>query len=113
MIKSISPLEFLPEEHSPADLLLRSSNHPWNDELAILFINKLRKWILGESSRWGGWHIRKTLKEAGYLISPTLFSQLSRGWPVDAPIWSGWQKDVEAFLSILHFRKMMIEELEN
>ena len=110
-IKSICDLAFLPEEQSPADILLKSQNHNWSDELSLLFVSKLRKWILQEQSRWSGWHIRKILKQAAYQINPDLTASLSRGWPRDAPVWSGWQKDIETFLSILHFRKMMIEAL--
>lgn len=101
------------EEESPLSLLLRSVNLPWQDALSKAFIQAMQKWIAGETSHyWSGWHLRPVLKKAAVYTNPKLFNQLSQGWSSHSYAWNSWEKEVDSFLSILKFRKDMIEELE-
>ncbi len=100
------------EETDPITTLLKSNPHQWNNRLTILFIENLKNWLAMESSRyWNGWHYRGILKKAAYQCNPNLYTQLSKDWPIDSRIWSSWEKEIQQFLNILQFRKMMIIEL--
>ncbi len=101
------------EENSPLTLLLKNCKCLWNDELTILVIRNLQNWLIGENSRyWNGWHYRTILKNASYLCNPHLHQQLILNWPEESRIWSSWEKEIDEFLSTLHFRKKMIIALE-
>ncbi len=101
------------DEESPLTLLLRSVVLPWQDTLSKTFIQAMQAWIAGETSHyWSGWHLRPVLKKAALHTNPKLFQQLSQGWSSNSYAWNSWEKEVDAFFSILKFRKDMIEELE-
>lgn len=100
------------EETDPITTLLKSSQHQWSDELTILFVNNLKKWLEMESSRyWNGWHYRGILKKAAYSCNPAIYNKISENWPIESRIWSSWEKEVQAFLNIIQFRKMMLSTL--
>ncbi len=100
------------DEESPLSLLLRSVNLPWQDLLSKSFIQAMQAWIAGETSHyWSGWHLRPILKKAAIYTNPKLFDHLVKGWSSHSYAWNSWEKEVERFLSILKFRKDMIEEL--
>lgn len=102
------------DEESPLSLLLRNVNLPWQDLLSKTFIQAMQKWIAGETSHyWSGWHLRPILKKAATYTNPQLFDQLVKGWSSHSYAWNSWEKEVERFLSVLKFRKDMIEELAN
>lgn len=101
------------DEESPLSLLLRSVNLPWQDALSKAFIHAMQKWIAGETSHyWSGWHLRPILKKAALYTNTKLFDQLSKGWSSHSFAWNSWEKEIDSFLSVLKFRKDMIEELE-
>jgi hypothetical protein len=100
------------DEESPLSLLLRNVNLPWQDLLSTTFIQSMQGWIAGETSHyWSGWHLRPILKKAAIYSNPQLFEQLVKGWSSHSYAWNSWEKEVERFLSVLKFRKDMIEEL--
>jgi hypothetical protein len=103
----------LADEESPLSLLLSNVNLPWQDALSIAFINFMQKSIAGESTHyWNGWHLRPILKKAAMYTNPELFDLLAKGWSSHSYAWNSWEKEVDSFLSVLKFRKDLIQELE-
>ncbi len=110
---NINKKNSLVDEDEPLSLLLRSVHLPWQPTLSKTFIQIMQKWIAGETSKyWNGWHLRPILKKAALYTEPKLFDQLVKGWSSQAPAWNSWRKEIESFLSVLKFRKDMIETLE-
>ena len=102
----------LVDEESPLSILLSNINLPWKNDLSIAFINAMQSWIAGETSHyWSGWHLRPILKKAAMYTNPELFDQLAKGWSAHSYAWNSWEKEVDSFLSVLKFRKDMIQEL--
>ncbi len=110
---SITKKNSLLDEESPLSLLLRSVELPWQDDLSSAFINAMQKWIKGETSHyWSGWHLRPILKKAALYSNPRLFDKFVNGWSTHSHAWNSWEKEVDSFLSVLKFRKDMVEALE-
>ncbi len=100
------------EENSPITTMLKTCVCHWSDELTVLVVQNLKDWLAGETSRyWNGWHYRTILKKAAYTCNPYLQERLSADWPRDSRIWSSWEREIEEFLSVLYFRRKMIDEL--
>ncbi len=112
-IESLSSKDNLFDENAPITAILKVNNHPWEDELTLKVIQKMQDWIAGESTGyWSGWHLRTILKQAAYACNPNLFETLQKGWTTNSYIWTSWERDLDHFLSVLKFRKEMIEELK-
>jgi len=101
------------DENAPITEILKSSDHSWENELTLKVIQKMQDWITGASGDyWSGWHLQTILKQAAYACNPNLYETLQKGWATNSYIWTSWERDIENFLSILKFRKDMIEELK-
>jgi Family of unknown function (DUF5691) len=112
-IVSLKPKDNIFDENAPITEILKSSNHFWENELTLKVIQKMQDWIAGASSGyWSGWHLRTILNQAAYACNPNLFETLQKGWTTNSYIWTSWERDIDNFLSVLKFRKEMIEELK-
>lgn len=110
--RGLEQAEGLIDESDPIMLLLKNTEHVWENRLILLFSNNLKSWLKKESSGYyAGWHYRNILKKAAYLCNPALYNTLANGWPMESRVWPSWEKEVEAFLNILTFRREMIKAL--
>ena len=100
------------DESHPVIQLLKLSPHKWEPQLTKVFILGLQSWMSNATAYWSGWHYKAILKKAAYNSDPKLVSQLDLNWPRNQRIWGFWEKEVEEFLSVLHFRKEMLETLQ-
>lgn len=99
-------------EHAPLLIIIRSSKHLWTAALSKTLIRSFQKWMAQQAnSHWGAWHYRAVLKMAAYHCAISVYPDLRKNWPTDAPVWSAWQRDIEIFLSTLQFRKEMNQHL--
>ena len=113
-IESLEGRDNIFGEDAPITEILKSSNHFWEDELTLKVIQKMQDWLTGSSSGyWSGWHLRTILKQAAYACNPNLYETLQKGWTSNSYIWASWERDIDNFLSVLKFRKDMIEALKN
>ncbi len=113
LFEKLKALKFLPEEHSPLIQLLQKEDCPWDDRLTNVLMPQLKEWIADNVSySWTGIQYRKMLKQAAYNISPKKEKQLSKFWLGASQNWAGWEKDIQQFLTVLRFRREMLEELE-
>ena len=92
-------------------LMTFGDKYVWEDSLAKAFYFNLTNWLSGETRSWHGWHYRTILKKMVFQIRPQLHQELIRNLPMNSQVWSNWQKDFEAFFTILQFRKEMIEHI--
>jgi len=112
-LESLKTKDNIFDENAPITEILKSSDHSWENELTLKVIQKMQDWIAGASSGyWSGWHLQTILKQAAYACNPNLYATLQKGWATNSYIWSNWEQDIDNFLSILKFRKDMIEDLK-
>ncbi len=103
----------LPEAGSLAAHLLSRGRHDWPEQLSVQFIRALKWWLAEQPPfQFATPAYRAQLEAAAYRSDPQLLEQLRRGWPLQAPSWKLWEKDVENFLNTLMFRREMRRSLE-
>ncbi len=105
-----SPLH---DQH-PAFWLLRRNEQPWSATLTRKLIASLRARIAaGTQKGQAFWGVRSLLKRYALQILPTLYDEISRGWPTEEKGWGVWEKDVEEMLALLQFRRDMLNVIGN
>ena len=92
-------------------LMAQGERYTWEDDLAKAFYSNLVNWLSGETRSWHGWHYRTIMKKMVFNIRPQLHREFVQSIPMNSQVWSNWQKDFEAFFTILQFRKEMIENI--
>ena len=103
----------LPGAGSLTAHLLSRSRHAWPEQLSVLFIRSLQQWLAElPPFQSAPPAYRAQLEAAAYHSDPGLLDQLRRGWPLQAPSWRLWEKEVETFLNTLMFRREMQRSLE-
>lgn len=103
----------LPEAGSLAAHLLSRGRHDWPEQLSVLFIQALKQWLAEQPPfQFNRPVYRAQLEAAAYRSDPELLDQLRRGWPLQAPSWRLWEKEVENFLNTLMFRREMRRALQ-
>ena len=112
LFEKLKAIQFLPEEHSPLIQLLQKENCAWDNRLTNIVMMQLKTWMADNVSySWTGLQYRILLKRAAYNILPTKEKELSKFWIGAAQNWAGWEKDIQQFLTVLRFRREMLEAL--
>jgi hypothetical protein len=92
---------------------LSRGRHDWPEQLSVQFIRALKGWLAEQPPfQFATPAYRAQLETAAYRSDPGLLDQLRRGWPLQAPSWRLWEKEVENFLNTLMFRREMRRALE-
>ena len=113
VFEKLKTIKFLPAEHSPLIQLLQKADCIWEDRLTNVVMMRLQDWVADNVSySWTGIQYRNMLKRAAYTINPKMEKKLSKLWLGDSRNWAGWEKDIQQFLTILSFRREMLEALE-
>lgn len=91
----------------PAFPLLKVNRNEWSDQLSRAVINSVKKRINQGKDNNLDWQIKAALKQFARYASPALYDELAAGWPTESDSWPGWAKGVDAFQSLLAFRRDM------
>ncbi|HEX5888012.1 MAG TPA: DUF5691 domain-containing protein [Pyrinomonadaceae bacterium] len=91
----------------PAFRLLKVNHNEWSDQLSRTVITSVKKRINQGKDNNLDWQTKATLKQFARYISPALYDELASGWPTESNSWPGWAKGVDAFQSLLAFRRDM------
>ena len=101
----------LAEDH-PVAQLIRESNHPWDKRLSLIFVRHLQRWMQQSSQfKWNTWHYQQLMRSAALRADPSIVREIQEGWPTDTGSWYQWKGEVELLLSLLAFRKQMLDAL--
>ena len=92
--------------HSALPFLLKHRG-AWSDQLSRAVVNRVKKQISGGKDNPVDWQTKPGLKQFARYISPALYDELATGWPTESDAWSNWSKAVDAFQSLLAFRRDM------
>ena len=113
IFEKLKATKYLPEEESPLVKLLLLKYNEWGVSLAKIIMRQLFEWIsVNRAYLWTGYQYRLLLKNAAYRVDTTAEKEISRMWLQDPTIWSGWEKEIRYFLTVLKFRSEMLIELE-
>lgn len=91
----------------PALPLLTAHRSPWSDQLSRAVVNSIKKRINQGKDKIVDWRTKAVLGEFARYVSPALYDELAQGWPMESESWPGWSKGVDAFQSLLAFRRDM------
>lgn len=91
----------------PAFHLLIHHSSLWSDQLSRAVVNSVKKRINQGKDNIVDWQTKTTLKHFALHVSPALCDELSLAWPLESESWPSWSKGVDAFQSLLAFRRDM------
>lgn len=96
----------LTDDHSAFQLLMvhRSA---WSDQLSRAVVKSVKKRINQDKDSIVNWQTIAVLKQFARHVSPALYDELASGWPMESEAWSNWSKPVDAFQTLLAFRRDM------
>ena len=100
----------LGDEHSAFRFLLVHRN-AWSDQLSRAVVKSVKKRINQGKDNIVDWHTKVALKQFARYVSPALCDELASGWPIESESWPNWSKSVDAFQSLLAFRRDMHREI--
>ncbi len=87
--------------------LLMAHSSVWSDQLSRAVVTRIKKRIADGKDTVADWEAKAALKQFARFVSPDLYDELASGWPVNSEAWSGWSRSVDAFQSLLAFRRDM------
>ncbi|MCA1577956.1 MAG: DUF5691 domain-containing protein [Acidobacteria bacterium] len=91
----------------PAFHLLLAHRSAWSDQLSRAVVSSLKTRIAKCHDNVADWQTKSALKRFARYVSPALYDELASGWPTDSESWSNWSRNVDAFQSLLAFRRDM------
>ena len=94
------------ELHSALPLLL-AHHSAWSDQLSRAVVKRIKKRISEGKDNVADWETKAALKKFARYVSPALYDELAPGWPMESESWSSWSKGVDAFQTLLAFRRDM------
>ena len=79
----------------------------WSDQLSRAVVKSIKKRINQGKDNIVDWQTKVALKQFARYVSPALYDELASGWPTESESWPSWSKGVDAFQSLLAFRRDM------
>jgi len=98
--------------NSPFYALISASSHRLTRENTKVIVRQYQKMISGASSYGSYFAQKELLKILAYQCDFQVLEELKKGWDMNSPLWRIWTDDVEKFVRILQFRKVMWEGLQ-
>lgn len=92
---------------SHAFQLLWVHRSAWSDQLSRAVVNSVKERTDPGKGNNVDWHSKPALKHFARYVSPALYDELAQGWPTEVESWPRWSKGVDAFQSLLAFRRDM------
>ena len=89
----------------PAFHLLLAHRSAWSDQLSRAVVSSIKKRIGRGQDNIVDWQTKSVLKQFARYVSPALYDELASGWPTESESWPNWSKGVDAFQSLLAFRR--------
>ena len=87
--------------------LLLAHHSAWSDQLSRAVVKRVKKRISEGKDNVADWQTKAALKQFARYVSPALYDELASDWPTESESWSSWSKGVDAFQSLLAFRRDM------
>lgn len=94
----------------PAKPLLLACASPWSLELSREVVASLRDYIGTHPDR-SEYMLTYLIREIAPHLNPAIASEISEGWPTEAPLWNYVTKSVDELIALLQFRQSMLAAL--
>ena len=91
----------------PAFHLLLAHRNEWSDQLSRAVVSGIKKRISRGKDNVVDWQTKTVLRQFARYVSPALCDELASNWPTESESWPNWSKGVDAFQSLLAFRRDM------
>lgn len=91
----------------PAFHLLVAHRTAWSDQLSRAVVSSIKKRISRGKDNIVDWRTKTVLRQFARYVSPALYDELAPNWPTESESWPNWSKAVDAFQSLLAFRRDM------
>lgn len=91
----------------PASRLLMVHHSAWSDQLSRTVVKSVKKRINRGKDNNLDWQTKAAMKQFARFVSPALYDELALAWPMESDSWLSWSKGVDAFQSLLAFRRDM------
>jgi hypothetical protein len=104
---SLDALKSESAELNSALPLLLAHHSAWSDQLSRAVVKRIKKRIGEGKDNIADWQTKAALKQFARYVSPDLYDELASGWPAASQSWSTWSKGVDAFQTLLAFRRDM------
>jgi hypothetical protein len=92
----------------PALGFLLAHQGDWSNQLSRATMQSIKTRITRTSKDASGdWQTRAALKQFARHVAPSLYDELIPIWPRESEAWPAWSKSVDAFQSLLAFRRDM------
>lgn len=101
------------DSNSPLAAIILASSHRLASDNTRAMVRQYQQMISRTSYGYGGNFAQKKLLEIlAYQCDFSILEELKKGWDMNAPLWRTWTDEVEKFVRILQFRKVMWEGLQ-
>ena len=98
--------------NSPLFALISASMHRLTGENTITIVRQYQKMISNASSFGSYFAQKELLKSLAYQCDFSVLEVLKKGWDMNSPLWRTWSDEIEKFVRVLQFRKVMWEGLQ-
>jgi hypothetical protein len=79
----------------------------WSDQLSRTVVNSVKKRVDPGKSNNFDWQTKTALKQFARFVSPALYDELALAWQMESESWPNLAKGIDAFQSLLAFRRDM------
>ena len=79
----------------------------WSDQLSRAVVNSFKKRVDPGKGNNFDWQTKTALKQFARFVSPALYDELALAWQMELESWSNLPKGIDAFQSLLAFRRDM------
>ena len=98
--------------NSPFYALMSVSSHRLTAENTKVIVGQYQQ-MISNASNFGSYFSQKELlKVLAYQCDFRVIEELKKGWDMNSQLWRTWADEVERFVRILQFRKVMWEGLQ-
>lgn len=109
--------DYLPQysvvtNNSPFFALISASPHRLTGENTKTIIRQYQKMIANASSYGSYFSQKELLKVLAYQSDFSVLEELKKGWDMNSTLWRTWADEIEKFVRVLQFRKVMWEGLQ-
>ena len=110
-------IDYLPKHSvvansSPFSALISASSHQITGDNTKIIVHQYQQMISSSSSFSSYLSQKELLKVLAYQCDFTVIEELKKGWDMNSQLWRTWADEVENFVRVLQFRKVMWEGLQ-
>ena len=112
ILEDYLPKHSVVANNSPLLTLISASPYRLTGENTKTIVSQYQQMISTASSFTSYFSQKELLKVLAYQCEFSVLEELKKGWDMNSQLWRTWSDDVEKFVRVLQFRKVMWEGLQ-